>query len=252
MNTVKVIFLHHSLGKIVWTGSTSKWVKAQHKLGLKTAVPKWFSKYNKTSDYKYDLEEIDFPKRDPYGWKNFPYDYYNLWINEDTKGKYPDPTLEELTANYDVVILKHCYPVSKMEGDTLADIKSNQKTLANYKLQYQALKEKFHQYPNTKFIVWTSAALNKNRTNEEEGLRTREFVEWVRDEWDTPEDNVYLWDFYELETQGGLFLKDEFAESERDSHPNTQFAQMVYPLFCRRIVDVVESNGTTTDLTGRK
>ncbi len=252
MKSVNVIFLHHSLGKIVWNGSTSLWVRAQRKLGLRTAVPKWFARYNKTSDYRYTLDELDFPKHEPYGWKNFPFDYYNLWINEESKGKYPEPTLEELTKKYDVIILKHCYPVSRMVEGEEADINSDQKTLANYKLQYQALKEKFNEFPNTKFIVWTSAALNKNRTNEEEGKRTREFVKWVKEEWDAPGDNVFLWDFYELETQGGLFLKDEYAASERDSHPNTEFAQMVYPLFCQRIVDVVEKDGSTTDLTGKR
>jgi len=252
MKTVKVIFLHHSLGKIVWTGSTSKWVKAKHKLGMKTAVPKWFANYNKRSEVKYELSEIDFPQRDPYGWKNFPYDYYNLWVKKNGTEQYPDPTLEELTKVYNVVIIKHCYPVSRIEASNGFDINSDKKTLENYKAQYQALREKFNQFPDTKFIVWTSAALNKNRTNSEEGERTKEFVRWVKEEWDKPEDNVYLWDFYELETQGGLFLRDEFVEGERDSHPNTKFAQIAYPLFCQRIVDVVENNGSTTDLTGKK
>ena len=63
-------------------------------------------------------------------------------------------------------------------------------------------------------------------------------------------DNIFLWDFYELETEGGLYLKPEYATSPTNSHPNKDFAQKVAPYFCQRIVDVIENDGTKTTLTG--
>ncbi len=36
--------------------------------------------------------------------------------------------------------------------------------------------------------------------------RVRGFFEWVNNTWYDPGDNIYVWDFYELETEGGLFF----------------------------------------------
>ena len=35
---------------------------------------------------------------------------------------------------------------------------------------------------------------------------------------DQPDDNIYIWDLYSLQTEGGLYFKDEYAVSEKDSH----------------------------------
>ncbi len=61
-----------------------------------------------------------------------------------------------------------------------------------------------------------------------------------------------LWDFYELETEGGLYLKEEYATSDTDSHPNSVFASKAVGLVFNRIVDVIENNGTRTNLKGEK
>ena len=162
-----------------------------------------------------------------------------------------EPTLEMLIRKYDVIIWKHCFPVSDiLPDDTIPDINSEKKTLGNYKLQYAALKEKMHKFPNTIFIVWTGAALVKGATTEEKAQRAKNFFNWVRYSWDEPGDNIFLWDFYQLETDGGLYMKDEYASGIKDSHPNPSFSAKVYPLFCQRIVDIIETGGNKTTLTG--
>ena len=75
-------------------------------------------------------------------------------------------------------------------------------------------------------------------------------MDWVINQWDTSDDNIYLWDFYNLETEGGLFLKDEYAAKSGDSHPSAKFGQRVAPLFGARIVDVINNNGEGTNLKG--
>ena len=163
-----------------------------------------------------------------------------------------EPTLEILTPLYHVIIFKHCFPVGEIEADTgNPDVTSSEKRLENYKLQYDALKAKMHTFPNNIFIVWTGAALTQNSTNATAATRTRTFFDWVKNEWDERGDNIYIWDFYELETEGGLYLRDDYAEDPFDSHPNSTFSQMVAPLFCQRIVDVIEGRGDSTSLTGR-
>ena len=234
-----IVFIHHSTGGAIWRGSTNRYV---HKITGKGDVERYFSKYNKKHGSNYQISEKVFPKAEPYGWKNYPYDYYNIWVkNAGNQSFMEEPTLEMLTESYDVIIFKHCYPVGKILEDTGSpDINSDEKRLENYKLQYNALKKKMHEFQDNKFILWTPAALVANNTTEEQALRTREFYEWILKEWDEEGDNIYLWDFYRLETEGELYLKSEYAVSPDDSHPNATFSGKVAPMFGQFIVDVVE------------
>ncbi len=242
----KILFLHHSTGAIIYKGGSSGILAQQE-------VPKWFNNYNKKNGTSYKITEQEFPKSQPYGWNNYPYDYYNIWVKHAGNQPYlEEPTLEMLTKEYNVIIFKHCFPGSNILEDLdNADIDSPEKRLGNYKLQYQALKQKLTQFPEVKFIVWTGAALIEAQTTPENAARAREFSEWVKNEWDTNGDNIYVWDFRELETEGGLYLKKEYASSSGDSHPGKDFAKTVAPLLCQRIVDVIENNGAKTTLTGK-
>jgi len=226
---VKIIFLHHSTGNNIWKGG----------------VPQWVEKYNAEHGTDYRITERNFPSGDPYKWKNYPFDYWNIWVKHAGNEPYmEEPTLEILTRQYDVIIFKHCYPVSNILEDTGSpDINSEDKRIENYVLQYEALKTKLRSYPEKKFIVWTGAALVEKNTSEENARRARKFFDWVKSEWDEPGDNIYVWDLFDLETEGGLYLKNEYAAAPDNSHPNETFAQKVAPLFARRIVDVIEARG---------
>ena len=239
---VRIVFLHHSTGKVIWQGGNSFTTKIKGKLGMQSAVEKWFGKYNKKNDVNYLISEQVFPKREPYGWRNYPYDYYNIWVKNGHLDYYQEePTLKTLTKKYDVIILKHCFPVSKVENSEGADVNSETKTLSNYKLQYEALYQEFQKYPDTQFILWTPAALTQQRAEDEWAKNTSAFQQWMVNEWDQPNDNVFIWDFYSLETEGGLYLKDEYAVGDFDSHPNSRLAQKAFPQFCQRIVDIIEN-----------
>jgi len=249
----KILFLHHSTGYVIWKGDTKTLEVKGIKIGEDYAVPKWFKEYNKTKGTSYQISEKNFPSKEPYGWENYPYDYYNIWVkNAGDKAYMNEPTLEMLTKDNKVIIFKHCFPVSGLISDTVnVDINSSKKTVENYKLQYLALKQKMLEFPDTKFIVWTGAVMVKSRLTEANANLAKSFTTWLRTTWDTENDNIYLWDFYELETEGGLYLKPEYAVAPDNSHPNEVFAQKVAPLFCQRIVDVIENNGTKTLLTGK-
>jgi hypothetical protein len=249
-NQTNIIFLHHSTGAIIWQGGLSKIAR---KLGFDGDVSRWIANYNKINRKKYLITETSFPKESPYGWRNDPYDYYNIWVkNAGNKPYKEEPTLEILTSKYDVIIFKHCFPVSSINPDSLVpDINSNIRTLANYKLQYNALKEKMLQFPQNKFIVWTPTAQVEKNTTEEEASRANEFSNWIKTDWDVKGDNIYLWDFRELEVEGGLYLKDLNADSPTNSHPSKKFAERVAPYFCQRIVDVIEGRGDIASLKGK-
>ncbi|MDP4197804.1 MAG: hypothetical protein Q8940_22350 [Bacteroidota bacterium] len=228
-SSAKVIYLHHSTGGVIWGG------------GVDTTI----ANYNTNHGTNYSITQMEFPKSSPYGWNNYPYDYWNIWVNHAGPSAYmEEPTLEMLTQNYDVVVWKHCFPVSSVTADTGSpDITSNVKSEENYKLQYNALRAKMHEFPNKRFIVWTGAALVENATDDAEAERARDFANWVKTTWDEPGDNIYVWDFRSLETGGGLYLLPENAASTSDSHPNATFAASAAPLIGQRIIDVIEGHG---------
>jgi hypothetical protein len=246
---VNIIYLHHSTGYGVWRGGANKYV---FRLTGKGDIQKLIHKYNKKHNVVYTIKHQVFPKNAPYGWKNYPFDYYNIWVKNAGEDPYmEEPTLEMLTKDYDIIVFKHCFPVSGIQEDTdSADINSEVKTLGNYKLQYAALKEKLHQFPDTKFILWTGAALTKGSTTEESARLAEEFFNWVTGTWDEPGDNIYLWDFRRIEVGDGLYLKDEYASSLGDSHPKPEFNARAAKLFVNRLTDVIENKGTKTSLMG--
>jgi len=233
---VQILFLHHSTGGVIWDGG----------------VAAWFDAYNAGHGTDYRISERAYPG-DGYPWANYPYDYWNIWIEHEGDRQYKkQDTLEIMVGDYDVIVWKHCFPVSGIEADTGSPkLSSEVKSLENYKLQYEALRDKMRQFPDTQFIVWTGAALVANATDEAQATRAQEFFSWVRESWDEPGDNIFVWDFWQLETEGGLYLLDEYAAGADDSHPNGTFAARVAPTLGQRIVDVIEGRGDTGSLTGQ-
>jgi hypothetical protein len=223
-----VVFLHHSTGSVIWDGG----------------VPAWFASYNAAAGTNYAITELAYPAGS-YPWDNYPYDYWNIWVNHAGPTPYLEQaTLEMLTQQYDVIVFKHCFPVSNIEPDDgTPDVSSPEKKAENYRAQYEALKAKLRSFPANRFILWTGAAKLQIEISEDMAIRTRAFFDWVIGEWDEPGDNIYVWDFYDLETEGGIYLVPENGST--DSHPNPTFAATVAPLFSQRAVDVIQGIGDT-------
>lgn len=236
----KVLFLHHSTGWNVWLGKTHRYV---YKLTGKSDLGSAIKYYAKQDNLNCSVTERFFPKASPYGWKNYPFDYYNIWVKHAGNAPYmEEPTLEILTADYDLIIFKHCFPGSNIQPDTgTPDIDSEIKSLENYKLQYNALKEKMHEFAHTKFIIWTPAAQVENRTTPEEAERASQFYNWVINEWDIMGDNIFVWDFYKQETEGGLYMQEKKASGLNDSHPNIEFSAKAAQSLGKFIVDILEN-----------
>lgn len=250
-NRQKIIFLHHSTGKTVWQGGNNFVTKVKGKLGMKSAVEKWFDRYNKENQTFYEIDDLEFPKKQPYGWKNYPFDYYNIWVKNGDQDFYmEEPTLKTLTPEYDLIVLKHCFPVSRIVFDGDVSVNEERKRLENYKLQYEALKVEMLNYPDTKFLLWTPSALTKENTTPEAAEAATLFSKWVVEEWDQPGDNIFIWDFRLLETEGGNYLLPHNAVGPKDSHPSHAFANRVSPLFCKRMVDVLEDRGDQGNISG--
>jgi len=238
----KIIFLAHSTGTNLFNqGDVSEWIQS----------------YNSSNGTTYQITRRSYPNT-PYTWDNYPYDYWNLWINGQCNS---DSTgiecLESLTQDYDVIIFKHCYPGASILPDTgNPSVTSEVKKLENYKLQYRALRDKLDTFPDTKFIIWTLVPRHRLATNSGNAGRAKEFVEWVKNEYlsedGDPHNNIYIFDFFGIVAESNptpengeincLKYEYELSHTDSDSHPNQAANQYAGPIFAQFIVDSIESN----------
>jgi hypothetical protein len=241
---VRIGFLHHSTGFNIWNGG----------------VANAFTTYNAANGTNYQITRLYYPLQNggpagTYPWANYSYDYWRLWSEGGTgvAASYGERTLEQLTQDYDVVVFKHCFSASVVvAADGNESVSSEVKTLANYKLQYAALKTRLRQFPNKKFLLWTGAMRVVGQNTAANAARYQEFLTWLKGTWDEPGDNIFLWDFATLETGvGGLYMLPEHALGTGDSHPNPTFSAEVAPYLSQRIIDVIEGRGDTGSLIGR-
>ncbi|THB71248.1 MAG: hypothetical protein D6E12_01510 [Desulfovibrio sp.] len=231
----RVVFLHHSTGGgVYWDGDVEGYIASR------------------APDIQ--IEERSYPDS-PYDWENYPYDYWNLWINGACDSGNPNiECMDSLARNYDVIIFKHCFPGAYVEPDYgPGDVSSPDKTMANYQAQYRALRDLMDSYPDTKFIVWTLAPLHRQATDRDASARAAQFVDWVNHGFLTEDGqghpNIFIFDFWSIVTetnpnpaQGEVnTLRYEFEQnhSDSDSHPNYQANQAAGPQFGQFIIDVV-------------
>jgi hypothetical protein len=253
-----IIFLHHSTGRNVYNIGN---------------VEEWFDDYNTNNNTNFSITERDYPAT-PYPHDNYPYDYWNLWVteNEDGTSRIPacdseNPNIEcldSLTSNYDVIIFKQCYPGAAIGADTGSpNIASSSKRIENYKLQYRALRREMDKYPDNTFIVWTLVPLHRLATDPNQALRAKEFVDWVKNDFLTEDDqdhsNIHIFDFWGIVAEdqenppngqvNTLKYEYEGSHTGSDSHPNNLASQTAGPIFSQFIVDTILNAGTNLRLS---
>jgi len=162
-----------------------------------------------------------------------------------------EPRFLKLVQDYDVVIMKHCYPASDVLEDTgRPDPSSPRQRLENYKAIYRLLRDKFDKHPDTLFIVWTLPPRHRlfeppHGDKDANAARATEFSNWLKKEFLTEgggHPNIYIWDFREIMMDPNTnFLKYEYESSHdsSDSHPNKVANSNAGPQFARFIVDSI-------------
>ena len=155
-----ILFLHHSTGQVIWEGG----------------VPDLIDQYNNNNGTSYFIEAQEFPKDYPYGWSNYPYDYWNIWVEHAGEEPFMDePTLEILTQDYQMIIWIQCFPVSDIEGNSgEADVSSDVKSIENYQLQYSALKEKYMNFLKH-FLLFGLSSASKRCYHKRECTKIQNF-----------------------------------------------------------------------------
>jgi len=235
-----IIFLHHSTGAGVYYDG---------------GVEDWFAAHNADHHTSYAISERNYPDS-PYAWENYPYDYWNIWINGACDSSNPNiECLDSLAAAYDVIIFKHCFPGAGIEPDDGSpDVASSAKTLENYKLQYRALRDLMDSYPDNLFILWTLAPLHRLATDAGQAARARQFVDWVTAEFlsedGTAHPNIAIFDFWAIVAEDDpaptlgrancLRYEYEGSHFDSDSHPNAAANQIAGPQLAQSIVSAIE------------
>ena len=237
----KIVFLHHSTGNNVYHDGR---------------VPAWFSKYNKANRTSFQITARDYPDS-PYPWENYPFDYWNLWVNGACNSNNANiECMNTLTKKYDVIIYKHCFPVSHIEPDKGSPaLNSKIKSLENYKTQYRALRDLMESYPNNLFILWTLPPLHRLATTPDHAKRANQFVDWVKHEFlsedGKPHQNIFIFDFWGIVAEGDPnprrgrlnCLKYDFEKDHNndDSHPNKAANELAGPLFSNVILKSIKT-----------
>ncbi len=244
---VNIILLHHSTGGNLYAEGE---------------VEAWFANYNSTHGTNYQITERWYPASPYPGGENYPYDYWHLWVDSafNDLGRESLDYLTQETGDhprYDVIIFKHCFPGSDILPDTGSpNIASDRKSLENYQLQYRALCEKFAEYPDTKFIVWTLAPLHRLATDATTAARAKQFADWVKNTWLSEcghdHSNISIFDFWgyaaesnpspsegEVNTLRYIYERGHY---DSDSHPNLLANQTIGPFFSEFVVQMITGN----------
>ncbi len=242
------LFLHHSTGLGVWNGGDGQ------------SVPTLLAEYNSAQETTYAITERSYPS-DVYPWENYPYDYWNLWLNGECSMSYPfNQCLGNMADEYDMIIFKHCFPgaaILEDQGDP--DVSSAVKTLGNYKAQYRELRMLMDGYIGNRFLVWTLAPLHRLATTPEQAARAKAFVDWVNNDWLTEDGNahpnIFIFDFFGYAAEQSLTpengqtycLRYEYEGSHTgsDSHPNALANAVIAPLFLQAVIQAFDPDANT-------
>jgi hypothetical protein len=230
---VRVLYLHHSTGERIWRGGIPDLVAER---GTPGAPP-------------IGIVEWTYPHA-PYPWRNDPADYWDLWVkHRGPRGWQGQASLEMLASAWDVIVVKHCFTASAMVAPGSGRGAGSGRTLANYQAQMTDLAAVMREFPATTFLLWTPPPLVAAATTAAAIEQAEAYAQWLRDTWQRPGDQLFLWDFRAIAAADGV-LKAEYAAGPRDSHPNAVLAQLAAPLFVQRLIDVVEGRGHSGALTG--
>ncbi|MBI3485696.1 hypothetical protein HY025_02000 [Candidatus Daviesbacteria bacterium] len=115
---------------------------------------------------------------------------------------------------YDVIILKSCYPVTKI---------SSQSQLEDYKKNYLKIRKRTDKFPNKLFILFTPPPLRSFLTKPEYARKAKEFADWLKSgQFLERRRNLKVFDLFNLLSDGitNTLRKDFCRVNPFDSHPN--------------------------------
>lgn len=225
LDTVKLIFIHHSTGE--------NWLSDENgQLGLALRDNNYFVS---DTNYGWGPDSIGDTTDIGHWWLWFrgpdSSNYLRALYKEDGQNCQYSRLSNNPGGENEIIIFKSCFPNSALQGnpnDPIPSISSNPlkgeaagsevHTVANAKGIYIDLLEYFKTRPDKLFIVITAPPLS-DPTNAE---NARFFNNWLANDWlkDYPYKNVAVFDFYSVLTNGGNTLA--YPSSFGDDHPSKE------------------------------
>lgn len=227
----KLIFIHHSTGE--------NWL-ADYDGGLGAALD----------------EEGFFVSDTNYGWgPDSIGDATDIgqfwdWFQGSNSATYMTSLFEETSQNSEytrtssdpggeneIIMFKSCFPNSNLlgdESDVVPAISANPlkgqtsdseyHTISNAKGIYIDLLEYFKTNPDKLFIVITAPPLGQNNTTLKAADNARALNNWLKNDWidDYEQDNVAVFDFYNVLTDDGASNFSLYSTDEWNDHPNSE------------------------------
>jgi hypothetical protein len=146
---------------------------------------------------------------------------------------------------YPVVIIKSCFPSSQIESISSDAQNDRKKTVEGYKMLWRTMISDFAKKPDNFFVLWTNAPLARNATTLESAKYSDMFCRWAKDTLAAGLDqtfgafpeNVHVFDFFHLLAGEDGILRDSFAKSLKDSHPNSAATEFAAPVFVKEVFD---------------
>lgn len=225
------VFLHHSTGNRIWGPN-----------GSSTSIPLEIEKYNDflnlSEDSCFVVKQKSWPL-DP--WDNEWYRWHTIFNGEDTNA-----VIEPILEDYQIVIIKSCYPSSDIldRGAPSDTLNFKRKSIFNYKWHWRNFVKKMGEQPDNYFAIWTNTPRIPSKTDDSRAILSDEFCRWAIDTlamgldptYGTFPSNVYVFDFFhKLAGPDGKMLM-EFATAIDDNHPNAAATELVAPQFVEEIM----------------
>jgi hypothetical protein len=150
-----------------------------------------------------------------------------------------DNAFTKIINNYDVIIFKSCYPITKIESDEKLEV---------YIKNYIAIKKRIDQFPEKLFIAFTPPPYRKFLTKKEYAKRARIFSNWLKsNEFLNNSKNLRVFDFFDLLSENDEaknnfnMLKNEYCNIiPLDSHPNKKANEIIGPIFVGFLIKIVK------------
>lgn len=241
---MKLLFIHHSTGaNLILQGDLRALLKSRiptlelwgHSYNL---LPWWqltahiFPYHTGLSDQNGKLTgtdyKIEITNTDPQG-------YADLFSEEIHSP--PDNALSKIVANFDIIMFKSCFPVTKIETE---------EKLKHYQDCYLKIRDTIDKLSNKKFILLTAPPLRKEMTKSEWAARARRYANWMKsNEYLEERKNMFVFDFFDALAKGdsqsdnfNMLRRDYCSIIPIDSHPNQMANQQV----ARKLADFISQS----------
>ncbi len=210
---VRIIWLHHSVGQgLIDQGNVREGLTA---LGYEFYDHGYNGEGLRLADGSFSGRNFDVPgdNTDPDGLAEI----FRQPLHDP-----PDNTFSYLL-QYDVIILKSCFPTSNIGSD---------EQLAEYQGYYLAMRARMAQYPDKLFVVVTQPPQVPGSSDPDEARRARTLADWLnsgRFLGDQP--NLVTFDFFGHLAGEDNFLRPEYRYDDYDAHPNERANREIGPRF---------------------